>query len=829
MTRGELRIYLGAVPGVGKTYAMLDEAHRRAGRGADVVVAAIATRDRPATEAMLVGLDVIGTELDAAAVLARKPAVAVVDEVAHVDHLRGVDVARYEAIPRLLDAGITVLTTIDIGQIESLADMVRTISGIAPGPLVPDRVVKGADQIHLVDQTPEATVRRLAHGNIFSAGELDPERAEVYRPGPLAALRGLTLTWMAERAKEASNPAGSDERWHTDDVVLVACTAAATTPEVIRRAARLADRQRTRLLGLYIRESDDDGRAPPATGADEVRRLLGQLGGEFREVPATDVATALIDAVAAEQATQLVIGATTPSMWDRLRGRSLVHQLVDRSPVDVHIVRPDDEVREDPAGVDLRRVAVGRPLRPLSPRRSATGWAMAVVVPGAVALGLTEVHPSVGLSTQLLVMLLGVTVTAMVGGIWPATVSAVIGFALANWYFIPPLRELSISSTEDAVSLVAFLFIALTVGWFVSLSARRAAESLRSQSHAATLAAMAGVVAGSVDPLPTLVERLQVIFGADGAALQLDQGSGAVTLAASGDTTIFDADGAALDLPVGRSGRLLLGGAGVRGLDAPTTAAFLGQLQVGVEQRLLHEQRRQAASVATENELRAALLAAVSHDLRTPLATLKAAISSLRQRGEWPQAVRNELLETIDTNTDRLTALVANLLDMTRLQSGAVELHMAAVYLDEVVHRALGGLPAHSSAITIDLDERLPPVAADGALLEHVVANLMDNAAKWSPPDRPPRVDAAIVGTDVHLRVIDHGPGIPASARDMVRRPFQRRDDGTKTPGTGLGLSVADGFATLMGAALRLGDTPGGGTTATVVMPIDDRRGANHA
>ncbi|MFN8050029.1 MAG: ATP-binding protein [Acidimicrobiales bacterium] len=231
--------------------------------------------------------------------------------------------------------------------------------------------------------------------------------------------------------------------------------------------------------------------------------------------------------------------------------------------------------------------------------------------------------------------------------------------------------------------------------------------------------------------------------------------------------------------------------------------------------------RAEARAVAAANELRAALLAAVSHDLRTPLASVKAAVSSLRQRDvEWPVDVRDELLESIENGADRLTVLISNLLDMSRIQAGAVDLCIESVRLDEVVHRAAMGLAPRPVTLQIDLDDRLPGVAADAALLEHVVANLLDNAAKWSPPDGTVVVDAAAIDGTVHLRVVDRGPGIPASARVAVRRPFQRHDDSGSVEGTGLGLAVADGLARLMGIDLRLDDTPGGGATATLVIPL---------
>ena len=839
MARGELRIYLGAAPGVGKTYAMLDEAHRRVGRGTEVVVGAIDAHARQATVAQLIGLrdlddraltdDDVTFDLDA--LLERRPQLVLVDELATSDLVDGAPRPRWRAVGSLLDAGIDVISTIDIGQLESLGEIVEQITGVPHGELVPDSVIRNADQIQLVDQTPEALRRRLAHGNIFPAEQLDAEMANAFRPASLTALRELSLSWMADRVEEGLERVRVghtvDGRWETREAVVVALTGAPSGEYLIRRAGRLADRLRARLIGVHVRAIDGAANRPASADLDSQRRLLASLGGIYREVASGDVAGALIELAVAEGATQLVVGSSGRSRWVQLTRGSLISDVLQRSPIDVHVIapqRPTMTAENLPSagveGSDPASDPARTPGTVLSPRRRSLAWALALVGPVLIASALSRLHDDIGLSTQLLIMVLGVTVTAVIGGARPAVVSAIGSFVISNWFFTPPLHQLSISRSEDAVALVVFLVVALAVGGYVSASGRRAAQALRASSNASTLAAMAETVASASDPLPVLVERMREVYGAAGAAL-LASGPSGWTLLASAGSDAPSSDGAEQTMPVGADGRLLLAGGPFRAVDGATTAAFLDQLAVAVEQHRLRASEELAAGVASANDLRAALLAAVSHDLRTPLASIKAAVSSLRQPDvQFPHGVRAELLESIETGTDRLTALITNLLDMSRIQAEAVDLHVEAIRLDEIVHRAAIGLGSRPVSVSFELDDRLPSVAADGALLEHVVANLVDNACKWSPPGGEVRVDAQQVGDTVHLRVIDRGPGIPVELRQSVLLSFRRGGDAASVEGTGLGLAVASGFARLMGVELVLDDTPGGGTTATLVIPV---------
>lgn len=634
--------------------------------------------------------------------------------------------------------------------------------------------------------------------------------------------------------------------------VLVALTASRASPDVLHRGAALATAQGARLVGVHVHTPGEPATRPATI--EEQRAALEDLGGRYLEVSGDDVAGALIRVASSEGLGQIVVGAGRRRRWAQLRGGTLVDRLTQRSPVDVHVVGGPAASRRPVARGGSSR------LPPLERGRRVAGWVLAAVLPALTTFVLVAADRHVDLAAQLVVMLLAVLVAAAVGGLGPGAAAALWANLLANWWFIPPVDGLSISRGEDALALVAFLLVALVIGGAVSTGARRAAEAARARADAAALATLAGTAAGSDDAVPALLEQLRVAVGATAASLRVrsgpdtvDEVTDAVGPAASADPTGPALDGSAprtdgLELPLDDGSVVVLDGGEIRGLDPDVTAAFLDQLSLAVEHRRLRAAEDDARRVAEVNELRATLLAAVSHDLRTPLATMKASSSALVQLGdELDAGPRAELAATLDAGVDRLTALVTNLLGMSRIRAGAVDLDLRPVSVDEVVHRAAIGVVHRGVALDVDLDDDLPAVVADGALLEHVVANLLDNACKWSPVTTTVRVTANLMpappdpADTLVLQIVDHGSGIPAEHRQRIRQAFERVhvDDGpgdtAEVEGTGLGLSVATGFCSLMGISLLLagaGDDDGcgrrvaDGTTASLFIPLAESAGA---
>src|SRR5215207_6550234 len=822
--RGTLRIYLGSAPGVGKTFAMLNEGRRRAARGTDVVVGFVETHGRAHTAEQIADLEVVPRrvldyrgaaleEMDVDAVLARRPEVALIDELAHTNVPGSRHAKRWEDVDELLDAGIDVITTLNIQHLESINDVVERITGIRQRETLPDQIVRAADQTELVDMTPEALRRRMAHGNIYAPEKIDAALTNYFRPGNLAALRELALLWVADRVDDALEDYrerhGITEPWETRERVVVAITGAPSADSLVRRAARIAQRTHGELLGVHVRS--EDGLIGSSESLEGQRKLLEEVGGVYHETAGGDVAAALVEFARAENATQLVLGASQRSRWAELVRGSVINRVVRLSGhIDVHVISQDVRTEGEGDGSMLR---VRRRAEALSPRRRLLGWLTALAGLPVLTAVLVEMRADVGLPTILLLYLLLVVVVAALGGLVPALASALVGFLVANRVFTPPLHKWTIAEAENLVALVVFLVVAATVSAFVAAAARRTAEATRAAAEAETLAGLAGTVA-EPDPLPVVVDHLRRAFGLGGVALlrKVEAAAGSSAPATPGDADQVR--------PLGTDLVLAVSGSDLAAEDRRVLNAFVAQLGAAIEQRQTSAQAARATTLAEANELRSALLQAVSHDLRTPLAGIKASASSLRQPDiTWSDVDRDEFLRTIEDETDRLTALVGNLLDMSRIQAGAVAPTTRVVGLEEVVPAVLASLGARAQKVEVDVPETLPPVRADPALLERVVANLVDNALAHAPDATPVRVEAGEVGGTVLIRVIDRGPGIPPSERDRVFEPFQRLGDApSHGAGVGLGLAVARGFTRAMGGELILDDTPGGGATMVIEL-----------
>jgi two-component system sensor histidine kinase KdpD len=828
MARGKLRIYLGAAPGVGKTYAMLNEGHRRRERGTDVVVAFVETHGRPRTAEQIGDLEVIPRssheyrsatfeEMDVDAILARHPEVALVDELAHTNAPGSRNAKRWQDVNELLDAGIDVISTVNIQHLESINDVVERITGIVQRETIPDAIVRSADQVELVDMTPEALRRRMAHGNVYAPEKIDAALTNYFREGNLTALRELALLWVADQVDVALEDYrarhGITEAWETRERVVVAITGAPGTEDLIRRASRIAQRAHGELLGVHARS--DHGLAGSGTELlAEHRQLLEEVGGEYHEVAGSDVAAALVDFARAENATQLILGSSRQNRWNELTRGSVINRVIRMSgTIDVHVISHEPSPLE---------TALPRPPRrrvTVAPRRRQLAWLLTVLGLPALTVALAQLRDHIGLQTVIVLYLLFVIVDAAIGGLAPALVAAVAGSFAVNWYFTPPIHTLTIADGENVIALAVYLVTAVIVSGLVALATRRTAEAARSRAEAETLSALAsGVV--DADPLPTLMSHLRRSFGLSGVAL-LRRTHGGWAVEASDGASVSDPADADDVHAVGAELMLALSGGDLAAEDRRMLNAFASNLSAALDRRQLSAQAAEATALAEANELRSALLQAVSHDLRTPLAGIKASVNSLRQPDvEWTPDETAEFLATVEDETDRLTNLVDNLLDMSRIQADAVMPALRPTTLDEVVPAALASLGPRARDVVVDVSESAPPVLADPTLLERVVANLVDNAITHGGSACPVRVEAGVVGDRVLLRIIDRGRGIRVDDRERVFHPFQRLDDAAPRSGAGvgLGLAVARGFTRAMRGELTIDDTPGGGTTMIIEL-----------
>jgi two-component system, OmpR family, sensor histidine kinase KdpD len=822
-----LRIYLGSAPGVGKTYAMLCEAHRRKARGSDVVIGIIETHGRPRTRAMIGDLEVVPrrqlayrggefAEMDVDAVLARRPEIACIDEFAHTNVPGSTNNKRWLDVQELLDAGITVLTTVNIQHLESVNDVVEKITGIRQQETVPDAIVRAAEQVELVDVTPEALRRRMAHGNIYAPDKVDAALGNYFRLGNLNALRELALLWLADKVDDTIQQYRRDHdiegTWETRERVVVALTGGPEGDTLIRRASRIAARGGADLLAVHVSKSDGLSGASPASLAVQ-RQLVESLDGTYHEIVGDSIPRSLIDFARAENATQLVLGASRRSAVAAVLTGPGIGVTTTRlsGDIDVHMVTHDQVGN----GRGLPSLTGG-----LTTRRRLQGALLAVVLLPLLTVVLAAMRSHLNLTSDLLTYLIAVVAISIVGGAYPGIAAAVVASMLLNYYFTPPIHTFTIGDHDNVIALAAFVLVAAVVSAVVDLAARRTTQAARAQAESRVLATVAGSVLRGASALPALLESAKEAMSLSSVTLlERDADEHWRIVEALGDppsTSPIDSDAHATG---GENLILAVRGRSLHASDQRLLGVIAVQAGVILTQRELTEAAEAAVPIAAADKLRTALLAAVSHDLRSPLASATAAVDSLANTDiDWADSERAELVATAHESLERLTRLVDNLLDMSRLQAGALAVFNAEVRLEEIVPIALDAIGADASQVRVELPESLPDVLADAALLERAIANITANAIRFSPPHQPPILAASAHAEWVELRIVDRGPGVPADERDNIFTPFQRLGDTDNTTGTGLGLALSRGLVEAMGGHVIPEDTPGGGLTMVIQM-----------
>ncbi len=874
--RGRLKIILGAAPGVGKTYEMLTTAHARRREGVDVVVGVVETHGRPETEALVAGLEVLprravpygsGTlgEMDLDGLLARKPRLALVDELAHTNAPGSRHPKRYLDVEELLQAGIDVHTTLNIQHVESLNDVVAQITRIRVRETVPDSILDRADDIEVIDLSPDDLIRRLQEGKVYLPRQAERALEHFFSPGNLTALRELALRRTAQqvddqlvthmRAHAIPGP------WAAGERVLVCVSEDPRSGSLVRYAKRLADRLRAPFTALTIesRRSASLSEAERDRIADTLR-LAERLGGETATLPSQGrIADDVAGFAREHNVTHVVIGKSTRSRWFELLHGSVVHDLLRRSgPISVHVVA-GEEVAGDPA--PHKGVRTASPPRPtLLPY----GAALAAV---AVALGVgLALQPSLGHESTDLVFLTAVVAVAVRFGLYPS-LAAVLGSSLAyNFFFLPPLYTFTIADPTNVVALFFFTLVAVVVS---NLAARVRAEATISRTRSKATEALYGFSrklagCGTLDDVLwatayqiALMLRLRVVLllPQEGAAAR----SGAIAVMAGYPPEDFldEADLAAATWtfdhgrPAGRGAdtlpgarRLFLplrtgrGMVGVVGLDGDKPGPLLtpdqrrlldalaDQAALAIERVHLVEDLDRARRSAETDRLRQALLSSLSHDLKTPLAAVLGSATTLRDLGPaLDREAQGELLATMIDEAERLNRFIANLLDMTKLESGALAPNLAPHDLAEIVATALeraGKILAHHR-IALALRPGLPSLRLDAVLMEQVLFNLLDNAAKYAPEGSRVRIEGWREGDAVALRILDEGEGLPAGDEERIFDTFYRvRKSDRVRAGTGLGLAISRGFVEAMGGritARNRSDGPGAAFTLTFPVP----------
>jgi two-component system sensor histidine kinase KdpD len=824
--RGRLTVYLGAAPGVGKTYAMLGEAHRRRARGTDVVVGYVETHGRPFTVAQLEGLEVLPrrtvsyrgatlTEMDTDAVIARRPAVVLVDELAHTNAPGSRHEKRAADVEEIRAAGIDVVTTVNIQHLESLNDEVERITGVRQRETVPDEVVRSAEQIQLVDMAPDALRRRMAHGNVYRPENVDASLTSYFRVGNLTALRELALLWLADRVDAALGDYRREHRistpWPAKERIVVAVTGGPESETLLRRGARLAQRAAgAELLALHV-IATDGLRGAPAGSVERSEQLVASLGGTFHTVAADDVPSAVVDFAVGVNATMVVVGVSRHGRLRRLVAGTTGDRIASLAgAIDVHLVTHDN----------VARLARARSApSPLSAARQVLGWVLALVLPLGFGAVLHEVTVTDDLPLASLLLLATTVLVALVGGLLPSLLAALLGFVALNLWFTQPVGNLTVAEPRNALTLAVFLAVAAAVASVVDRASRRAAESLRARTEAATTAALSRSVLTGQDTAEAVVLRVREVFGQEGVALLARDGATWRTVAATGDAAV-EPSGGATRAQVDDDHVLVLCGEPLRVQDRRVLEAFAVQAGLVLEYRRLRAREERAAALESAESTTTAILRAVSHDLRTPLATMRASVDGLvaeatGSAGTLTAEDRAALVESVDDATEQLERLIDNLLDLSRLQTGVLHPTLRDLSLLEVLPLAVAG---HAPGlVSLEVEESTPLVRTDPGLVERVVANLVANAVRVSR-GTPVRVLAHAGPDRVDVLVVDRGPGVPPAQRLRMFEPFQRLSD-TGGGGLGLGLAVARGLTEAVGGTLEAEDTPGGGLTLVLSLP----------
>jgi len=851
--RGRLKIFLGAAPGVGKTYEMLETAQAKRREGIDIVVGVVETHGRRETEAMVAGLEIVPRrqidykdrlldEMDLDAILARRPKIVLVDELAHSNAPGSRHAKRYLDVEELLAAGIDVYSTLNIQHVESLNDVVAKITRVRVRETVPDSIVDRADDIEVIDITPDDLIQRLQQGKVYVPRTAERAIRHYFSPGNLTALRELALRRTAERVDEqllthmqANAISGP---WAAGERLLVCVNEDATGAALVRYARRQAERLRARWGAIHVETS----RALRLTEAERDRiadtlRLVERLGGEAVTAPGRDVAETVVEHARANNVTHLVIAKSRRSRWSELLRGSVAHSLIRRAgDISVHVIAANSGDPIPPKTV--KTAPSGRETFLWWPYVAATGYV-------AAALGVGHVlHRVLALNNMALVFLTAVLASAVTGGLAPSLYASVVSVLAFNYFFLPPLYTFTISDPENIVALFVFAVVAVIAS---NLTARVRAQAVTARARVKTTEdlylfsrKLAGVITMD-DLLWATAYQIAAMLKVHVVLLLPEGESVAVRAGYPPEDVIEDADLAAAiwawenNRPTGRGADTLPGAkwlflpmrtgrglVGVVGIDTGGAGARTGSFLTPDQRRLLDALIDQAAlaiervtlaedvdraKLAAETErLRSALLTSISHDLRTPLASILGSATSLKSYGPMlDDAARLELTSTIQEEAERLNRFIANLLDMTRLESGAIRPRADAVDLSEVVGSALErvGRILAGHRVTMDLAADLPMVEIDAVLFEQALFNLLDNAGKYAPAGSLITVRARAEPGRVRVEVLDEGDGIPPEDVERIFDKFYRvHAQDRQRAGTGLGLAICRGFVEAMGGTI---------------------------
>jgi two-component system sensor histidine kinase KdpD len=859
--RGHLKIFLGYAAGVGKTYAMLEAAHQRKDERVDVVVGYVETHKRVETEALLAGLEVIPPgqityhniqliEMDIDAILKRKPRLVLVDELAHTNVPGSRHAKRHADVEELLEAGIDVYTTLNIQHIESLNDVVAQITGMTVRETIPDSVIDAVTDIELIDLPPDELIKRLQDGKVYVPDQAQRAIERFFRKGNLTALRELALRRTAERVDDQMRAYMRKSLipgpWPASERLLVCISPGSLGERLIRTARRLANELKAEWFAIYV-ETPDQARLSQEQ-RDQVAkslRLAEELGARTLTVPGESVAASVLTYAHRHNITKIIAGKSVTSRWIEFLRGSTVDRLIRLSgPIDVYVINSEAELQ-------TRQIVEGwRPHRPL--RRYLLGLLLVAAATGLSAL----VDPYISPTNLIIIYLLSVVLAAFYLGRGPAILVSVLGVATFDFFFVPPRLTMAVADTEYLLTFIGLMAVSLVISQLTALVRGQAKAVQRREAETVELYELGrdltvamdldAVAQAAISHVGQTFSREVAIFLPVNNILKVHSSSPGLTVsdndqavatwvfehgqvAGHGTETLSEA---ALRYQPLKTRRGVVGVLGVKPVDPArhltreqlrTLDAFANQIGLAVERASLAEQARQAELLEVTDKLQTALLNSISHDLRTPLVSITGALSSLAEdQILMDNAARRSLVETASEEADRLNRLVGNLLDMTRLESGAIRIKKEPCDIQDMIGSALEGLGSRlgKRSINIEIPPELPLIQVDFVLVERVLVNVIDNALKYSPTEQPIDVKAHTAGAFLEIEVADRGTGIPPEDLTRIFDKFYRVQRPDNVSGTGLGLSISKGIVEAHGGFISAENRPGGGTIITIALPV---------
>jgi len=863
--RGHLKIFLGYAAGVGKTFAMLEAAHQRKSEGVDVVVGYVETHKRVETEAQVSGLEVIPrkqityhniqlTEMDIDSVLQRKPQLVLVDELAHTNTPGSRHTKRFQDVEELLAAGVDVYTTLNIQHIESLNDVVAQITGMTVRETIPDSVIDAVTDIELVDLPPDELIKRLQEGKVYIPDQAARAIQKFFRKGNLTALRELTMRRAAERVDDQMRAymrrSDIPGPWPATERLLVCISPGTLGERLIRTGRRLADELKAEWTVLYV---ETPGHAGLSQERDDqvarALRLAEELGAKTVSKPGQDIAETVMDYAHRHNVTKVVAGKPIHSRWiEFLRGSVVDHLIRLSGTIDIYVISSE-------AAPTTRNV--GRSWRPHHPWiRYLWGMVLVLAATGLGSLIARDISPT----NLVVIYLLTVVLAAFYLGRGPAILSSILSILAFDFFFVPPSFTLAISDTEYLLTFFGLLSVGLVVSQLAARVREQADAAQRREVQTVALYDLGRdlTVASGLESLThTVITHVGETFGRE-VVIFLPVGSILKTFASSPGLAVSEDDlavatwayehgqvaGRGTDTLPEASMRYqplktMRGVVGVLGVKPPsleriltrdqlrTLDAFANQIALAIERASLAEQTRQTEMLEITEKLQTALLNSISHDLRTPLVSITGALSSLsNDQVSLDESDRRSLIDTASEEADRLNRLVGNLLDMTRLESGAMRLKPDAADIQDLIGSSLEEVSSRlgSRTMLVDVPDDLPLVSMDFVLIQRVLVNVIDNALKYSPPETQIEIKATMAGAFVEIMVADQGVGIPQEDLTRIFDKFYRVQRPNNVNGTGLGLAICKGIVDAHGGFISAENRPGGGTAITIALPVEEHK-----